>query len=188
MPDIELLKDLQAMPLDMKVAHTKTRIREWVREYGIDGVFISFSGGKDSTVLLHIARQMYPNIKAVFVDTGLEYPEIRQFVKTFDNVDILRPKMRFDEVIKKYGYPIISKEIAECVYGARRFLEEQLGGVENTNIDTKSYLAKQSLAKMTRGGADNKYRKLCGLGEYANKNCKGVRSTDEGEQDKGEYP
>ena len=152
MPDIELLKDLQAMPLDMKVAHTKARIREWVSEYGIDGVFVSFSGGKDSTVLLHIARQMYPDIKAVFVDTGLEYPEIRKFVKTFDNVEILRPKMRFDEVIKKYGYPIISKEISECVYGARRFLEEQLGGVENTNIDTKSYLAKQSLAKMTRGG------------------------------------
>lgn len=152
MPNIELLKDLQAMPLDMKVAHTKARIREWVSEYGIDGVFVSFSGGKDSTVLLHIARQMYPDIKAVFVDTGLEYPEIRKFVKTFDNVEMLRPKMRFDEVIKKYGYPIISKEIAECVYGARRFLEEQLGGAENTNIDTKSYLAKQSLAKMTRGG------------------------------------
>ena len=152
LPSREDLKYFQAMPLDIKVAMTKTRIREWVKEYGIDGVFISFSGGKDSTVLLHIARQMYPNIKAVFVDTGLEYPEIRQFVKTFDNVEILRPKMRFDEVIKKYGYPIISKEISECVYGAKRFLEEQLGGVENTNIDTKSYLAKQSLAKMTRGG------------------------------------
>lgn len=187
MPDIKLLKDLQALPLDMKVALTKQRIREWVREYGVDGVFISFSGGKDSTVLLHIARQIFPKIRAVFVDTGLEYPEIRKFVKTFDNIEILRPKMRFDEVIKKYGYPIISKEVSECVYGARRFLEEQLGGVKNTDIDTKSYLAKQSLAKMTRG-ADNKYRKLCGLGEYANKNCKGVRSVDEGEQDNGEYP
>ena len=58
MPDIELLKDLQAMPLDMKVAHTKARIREWVREYGIDGVFISFSGGKDSTVLLHMQKKI----------------------------------------------------------------------------------------------------------------------------------
>lgn len=152
MPSREDLKYFQAMPLDIKVAMTKTRIREWVKEYGTDGVYVSFSGGKDSTVLLHIARQIYPNIKAVFVDTGLEYPEIRKFVKTFDNVEILRPKMRFDEVIKKYGYPIISKEVAECVYGARRFLEEQLGGVKNTNIDTKSYLAKQSLAKMTRGG------------------------------------
>ena len=75
MPNIELLKDLQAMPLDMKVAHTKARIREWVREYGIDGVYVSL-GGKDSRVVLHIVRQMYPTVPAVFVDTGLEYPEL----------------------------------------------------------------------------------------------------------------
>lgn len=83
-------------------------------------VYVSFSGGKDSTVLLHIARQVYPDIEAVFVNTGLEYPEIQQFVKTFDNVTILRPKMRFDEVIKKYGYPIISKEVSEKVWNFRR--------------------------------------------------------------------
>lgn len=83
-------------------------------------VYVSFSGGKDSTVLLHIARQLYPDIEAVFVNTGLEYPEIQQFVKTFDNVTILRPKMRFDEVIKKYGYPTISKEVSEKVWNSRK--------------------------------------------------------------------
>ena len=101
---------------------TKERIREWVKEYGIDGVYVSFSGGKDSTVLLHMAREMYPNIKAVFVDTGLEYPEIRDFVKSFDNVDWLRPKMNFKQVIEKYGYPFISKEVSECVDGARKYI------------------------------------------------------------------
>lgn len=104
----------------MKVAKTKLRIHEWVRHYCTDGVYVSFSGGKDSTVLLHIVRELYPNIPAVFVDTGLEYPEIRQFVKTFENVEILRPKMRFDEVIKKYGYPLIGKEVAQRIYTARR--------------------------------------------------------------------
>ena len=56
-----------------------------------------------------------PEIKAVYVDTGLEYPEIKKFVKTFENVTILRPKMSFVDVIKKYGYPMISKEVSECV-------------------------------------------------------------------------
>lgn len=120
MPSRDELKMLQALPLDIKVAKTKQRIREWVDYYGTDGVYVSFSGGKDSTVLLHIVREMYPDIEAVFVNTGLEYPEIQAFVKTFDNVTILRPKMRFDEVIRKYGYPFISKEVSKVVCYARK--------------------------------------------------------------------
>lgn len=121
------LKQLQLMPLDVKVLMTQTRIREWVREFGESGVYVSFSGGKDSTVLLDIVRKMFPDIEAVFVDTGLEYPEIRQFVKTFDNVTILRPDMRFDEVIKKYGYPMLSKEISECIDQGRKSLARKDG-------------------------------------------------------------
>ena len=120
MPTQYELKLLQALPLDIKIAKTKLRIKEWVSRYGADGVYVSFSGGKDSTVLLHIVRSMYPNIEAVFVNTGLEYPEIQQFVKTFDNVTVLRPEMRFDEVIKKYGYPIISKEVSQKIYDYRK--------------------------------------------------------------------
>ena len=81
--------------------------------------YCSFSGGKDSTVLLDIVRKVYPDIPAVFIDTGLEYPEIRQFVKTIDNVTILRPEMYFREVIETYGYPLVSKEVSQKIYEAR---------------------------------------------------------------------
>lgn len=125
------LKSMQAAPLDVKILMTRTRIREWIREYGEDGVYISFSGGKDSTVLLDIVRQDYPNVPAVFCDTGLEYPEIREFVKTIPNVEWIRPAMTFKQVIEKCGYPMISKEVSECVYGARRYLDSILrGGVK----------------------------------------------------------
>lgn len=124
MHTIEDLRIKQKLPLDIKVNMTKQRLREWVEHYGLDGVYVSFSGGKDSTVLLTIARSIFPDIKAVFVDTGLEYPEIRQFVKTWDNVDWIRPKMTFKQVIEKYGYPFISKEVSECVYGARKYLTQ----------------------------------------------------------------
>lgn len=115
----EDLRELQALPLDLKILKTKNRIKEFVDFFG-GQVYVSFSGGKDSTVLLHIARELYPDIEAVFVNTGLEYPEIQKFVKTFDNVTILRPKMRFDEVIKKYGYPIISKDISMTIHYAKQ--------------------------------------------------------------------
>ena len=116
------LKQLQALPLHLKVSLTKSRIRQWVGEFGTDGVYVSFSGGKDSTVLLHLVRELYPEVPAVFCDTGLEYPEIREFVKTFDNVVWLKPKMTFRKVIEKYGYPFISKEVSECVEGAKKYL------------------------------------------------------------------
>ena len=121
---IQDLQQMQGLPLNVKIRMTKSRIRQWINEYGEDGVYVSFSGGKDSTVLLHLVREDYPNVKAVFVDTGLEYPEIRQFVKNFDNVEWLKPKMGFKQVIQKYGYPFISKEVSECVYGARKYLTQ----------------------------------------------------------------
>ena len=120
---IEDLYQMQSLPLSAKIRMTENRIRGWVDEYGVDGVYVSFSGGKDSTVLLDIVRNLYPSVKAVFVDTGLEYPEIRDFVRTFDNVEWLRPKMNFRQVIEKYGYPFISKEVSNNVDGARKYIK-----------------------------------------------------------------
>lgn len=82
----------QSLPLDIKVAMSKTRIREFITTVGETNTYVSFSGGKDSTVLLHIARELYPNITAVFCDTGLEFPELKEHVHTFDNVVTLKPK------------------------------------------------------------------------------------------------
>ncbi len=72
---------------------------------------VSFSGGKDSTVLLHLIRTYVDkNIKGVFLNTGIEYPNIVEFVKKQENIDLVRPKKSFFEIISKYGLPIISKE------------------------------------------------------------------------------
>lgn len=120
MPSREELKSLQSLPLDVKIRKTQQRIREWVEYYGEDGVYVSFSGGKDSTVLLDIVRKMYPGIEAVFVNTGLEYPEIVDYVKKHENVTILRPKKNFKQVLTEYGYPVISKDVSNTVKGARK--------------------------------------------------------------------
>lgn len=115
----ELLKELQARPLWDKVQITQSRIIQWYN-YWEGNVYVSFSGGKDSTVLLHLVRQLFPDVPAVFSNTGLEYPEIQAFVKGIDNVTVLRPQMRFDEVTFQHGYPLISKEVANAIRYARR--------------------------------------------------------------------
>jgi 3'-phosphoadenosine 5'-phosphosulfate sulfotransferase (PAPS reductase)/FAD synthetase len=103
-----------ALPLDEKILWAREVIVEFYAQYKGE-VYISFSGGKDSQVLLHIARSMFPNIPAVFCDTGLEYPEIRKHVKTFDNVTWMKPKMKFPDVVKTFGFAVASKEVAQKV-------------------------------------------------------------------------
>lgn len=127
----------QCLPLAAKVILSQQRIREWY-EYWKGEVYVSFSGGKDSTVLLHLVRSLYPKVAAVFIDTGLEYPEVRDFVKTIENVIWLKPKMPFSEVIKKYGYPVVSKETAQKIYEVRtthssKLKEKRLHGGSNGN-------------------------------------------------------
>ena len=106
------------MSLEDKITRTKLLIKEWY-EYFDGKVAISFSGGKDSTVLLHIARQLYPDISAVYFDTGLEYPEVRKHVKTYENVEWIKPKKNFKQIILEYGYPVVSKEISQKIYEYR---------------------------------------------------------------------
>lgn len=105
----------QSLPLEQKIILTKQRIKEYHDHF--DGnIYVAFSGGKDSTVVLDIVRSIYPDTIAVFCDTGLEYPEIKEFVKTIDNVTIIKPKMSFKDVINRYGYPLISKTQATAIY------------------------------------------------------------------------
>ncbi len=131
------LKQRQGQPLEIKEQLTANRIKAYYEKLN-GNVYVSFSGGKDSTALLHQVRRIYPNVPAVFVDTGLEYPEIRDFVKTVDNVIWLRPKMPFTQVIVKYGYPVISKETAQKIREVRETKSEKLknkriNGDENGN-------------------------------------------------------
>jgi len=145
MPDKIYLRQMQALPLIAKVHMSQARIREWYDHWNGD-VCISFSGGKDSTVLAHLVHEYYPNVPLVFVNTGLEYPEIQDFAKRM-GAEFVRPKMRFDEVISKYGYPIISKENAEAIYYARK-IRNSVGGVQG-NFPTES--SDQGTASLFQG-------------------------------------
>lgn len=106
---------MQGWPLARKIQVTQAKILEWYHHYG-GRVAVSFSGGKDSTVLLDLVRRAFPDVPAVFVDTGLEYPEIRDFVRSIPNVTWLRPEIPFTKVIEQYGYPVISKDVAHRIY------------------------------------------------------------------------
>lgn len=130
------LAQMQSLSLQAKIRMTQMRIQEWYEAW--DGkVYVSFSGGKDSTVLLHIARELYPDIPAVFSDTGLEYPEIREFVKTQENITIIRPEKNFKQVILEHGYPVATKEIARKIQYAKKGSEWAKKYVDGSAVDSE---------------------------------------------------
>jgi 3'-phosphoadenosine 5'-phosphosulfate sulfotransferase (PAPS reductase)/FAD synthetase len=122
------LQQMQSLPLSAKVMMSERRLIDWADYYHGD-VYIGFSGGIDSVVLKYIADGLHYKFPSVFANTGLEYPEIQKFVRDVKagkfscfnpDVEIIRPEMRFDEVIKKYGYPVISKTISKKVGTVQR--------------------------------------------------------------------
>ena len=155
----EDLKRFQSEPLDAKIQRSFAKIGEWYSRQKRQ-CYVSFSGGKDSTVLADLCakwcKAINEPLQLVFVNTGLEYPEIRHHVEFFAqwlrdkyeievNLEILRPKMRFDEVIKKYGYPMISKDVSNCVRGAKRGWKSHmnlLDGLDSNGAERKSKFAK----------------------------------------------
>lgn len=108
------LRAMQALPLREKLDFIEHTIIEWYRAF--DGhVAVSNSGGIDSQVLLWAVRRIYPHVPSVFVNTGLEYPELVRLVKATPNTTIIRPRMPFWQVIQEYGWPVISKKVARGI-------------------------------------------------------------------------
>ena len=92
-------------------------IRKVNDKYDLEtNAYISFSGGKDSTILHYLIDMALPNnrIPRVFINTGIEYNDIVSFVKELASKDdrfiIIQPTKPIKQVLEKYGYPFKSKE------------------------------------------------------------------------------
>ena len=92
------------------------KIKQIINKYGEDKFYISFSGGKDSTILHYLVDMALPGnkIPRVFSNTGIEYNAIVKFVKELAEKDsrfvIITPKLNIKQMLEKVGYPFKSKE------------------------------------------------------------------------------
>lgn len=118
-------------PLNQKIFHALSVIDEYYHHFN-GGCYISFSGGKDSSLLWWLCNKFtdmcgYPRMKVVFNNTTNEHREILDFVKSFgDEIIWLRPKITFAQSLKKNGFPLISKEQAQYIREAKTTKSEKL--------------------------------------------------------------
>lgn len=127
----------QKLPLEVKEEMSMRRIARFVDEFGEENVYDSFSGGIDSTVQRHLVRRVTKNVKDVYLDTWLEYPSVRRFVKSCDNVTIIKPKKSMKEIIKEHGWCFPGKEVADMIYLARKGSESALKKLQGLDKDGK---------------------------------------------------
>lgn len=121
------LKRLQAMPLGVKIDWAKGKIREYVDAVGgPDRVYVVFAGDKNSIALLHLVRSMYPNVRAVFYDSGLDYKETLDIVNKTPNIQMLTPKIKYHQIWKKYGLPVVAKEHSRFIADIRESSDPEL--------------------------------------------------------------
>lgn len=86
-----------------------------MQEYGEENFYVSFSGGKDSTVMHHLIDMARPGneIPRVYADTGIEYNAVREFVQSLAEKDnrfvIIKPSVPIKQMLESEGYPFKSK-------------------------------------------------------------------------------
>jgi 3'-phosphoadenosine 5'-phosphosulfate sulfotransferase (PAPS reductase)/FAD synthetase len=153
----EDLKAMQSWPLSRKIQVTQTRIIEFYERFG-GKVTVSVSGGKDSAVLLDLARRCYPDIEAVYVNTGLDFPEVRKSATDTPNVTVLQPNMRFSEVVREYGWCYPSKDVALTVYYARKGSKWAKNRFDGVNPDGSASNWRKSHYTKWRGLVDSPFK------------------------------
>lgn len=119
-------------------------IRKVIKKYGEDNFYISFSGGKDSTIVHHLVDMVIPDnqIPRVFINTGIEYLDmvkhVKELAKNDKRIVICNSGVHITKMLKKYGYPFKSKEHAHKVStfqssGYGKTVEAYIEGVKQNN-------------------------------------------------------
>ncbi|KRT83722.1 hypothetical protein AMK59_3739 [Oryctes borbonicus] len=104
-------------------------IEKCFSDYGLENVFVSFNGGKDCTVLLHlvlgILKSKYPNYKdpivCMYVQSSNPFPEVDHFiemVRDFYNLDIVTIPKGVREGLESFLES--RSNMKACLMGTRR--------------------------------------------------------------------
>ena len=132
------------------------KIRQIIGEYGEENFYLSFSGGKDSTVLSALLDMACPDnkIPRVYANTGIELNMVRDFVfdmaKTDDRIVVIKPSVRIKQMLEEDGYPFKSKYHSMIV-----------GIYENRGIDDSETVKNYLQLQISKSGKEKLFAHVC---------------------------
>ena len=113
-----MLPQLLAENHDKKINRSNTLVNEFVNTLGLDNVYVSTSGGKDSACLSNLCKKLYPQIKHIMFDTGLEYQATINLAKQ-QGAEIIQPTTSWVQFCEKEGYPVGSKQVSKRIHDVK---------------------------------------------------------------------
>lgn len=103
---------------DKKINRSNAIVKEFVDILGLDNVFVSTSGGKDSACLSKLCKKLYPQIKHILFNTGLEYQATIELARK-QGAEIIPPSKSWFQFCEKEGYPVGSKQVSKRIHDVR---------------------------------------------------------------------
>lgn len=121
--DYQTLKERQTWTLSQKIDHSLGVIDQFNSHFQ-GKVYVAFSGGKDSCVMLSLVEMVVPQVPCMFIMTGCESPSVCRFVRQMrdqgHNIEIIRPEKTLRQVFAEYGFPLVSKRVSHNIAAVRR--------------------------------------------------------------------
>ena len=139
--------------------------------------YLSFSGGKDSTILHHLLDMALPNnqIPRVFIDTGIEYQMIRQFVLKLAENDkrfvIIKPTQPITKILERVGYPFKSKQHSHNIMLYQKHNKLKFKEIRERIENDKSLLQNYDFIHSLPLGLKTLVKYYYGIRERERENC-----------------
>lgn len=114
----KMLPQLLSETHSRKVSRSNALVNEFVNTLGLDSVYVSTSGGKDSACVSKLCKKLYPQIKHIMFDTGLEYQATIELAEE-QGAEIIPPTVSWFKFCEKEGYPVGSKQVSKRIHDVR---------------------------------------------------------------------
>lgn len=155
--------------LEDRIAKIKAINEQYDLEHN---AYISFSGGKDSTILHYLIDIALPNnnIPRVYANTGIEYKMVREYVKKLAEIDerfvILNQTRNIKQTLEKYGYPFKSKEhslrVEQFNHNSNaNYIKKYISGYDFRKNEKSKFVCPQSLKYQFEERGKYNYSNLC---------------------------
>jgi phosphoadenosine phosphosulfate reductase len=137
--------------LDKKINHAIKLLQVFAKDKVVE---VSYSGGKDSDVILELAKMAGINYRAIYKNTTIDPPHTIAHCKS-KGVEIAKPKEKFFDLVKRKGIPTMRARFCCEVMKEYKILDDAVQGIRRSESTKRKRLYSEPIICRTYGSKKN---------------------------------